>query len=103
MKIMEIITKNNFKMKEIECLNKYKSNEKGEIKAKFIFNKLLTSTFCMFRDCSSLISIDLSSFNTTNVNDMFWMFHECSSLKKKNVKINKSDSKILSQLNEDLK
>ena len=142
--------------KKIEFNYKYKSNEKGEIKAKFIFNKLLTSTFCMFRDCSSLISIDLSSFNTTNVNNMssmfdgcsslksidlssfnttnvkdmssmFWkcsslksidlssfnttnvnvnnmanMFYECSSLKKENVKINKSESKILSQLNIDL-
>ena len=59
----------------------------------------------MFDGCSSLTSIDLSSFNTTNVNvnNMANMFYECSSLKKENVKINKSESKILSQLNEDLK
>ena len=60
---------------------KYKSNEKGEIKVKFKFNKLLTSTFCMFRGCSSLESIDLSSFNTINVNNMYCMFFGCSSLK----------------------
>ena len=57
----------------------------------------------MFEDCSSLISIDLSSFNTTNVKNMGWMFHGCSSLKKEDVKINKSESKILSQLNKYLK
>jgi surface protein len=56
----------------------------------------------MFNGCSSLISIDLSSFNTTNVNNMGYMFYGCSSLKKENVKINKSESKILSQLNKDL-
>ena len=57
----------------------------------------------MFFECSSLKSIDLSSFNTTNVNNMIFMFSGCSSLKKEKVKINKSESKILSQLNEDLK
>ena len=56
----------------------------------------------MFTDCSSLKSIDLSSFNTTNVNNMSYMFFGCSSLKKENVKFNKSESKILSQLNYDL-
>ena len=35
----------------------------------------------MFNGCSSLESIDLSSFNTSNVTDMRWMFDECSSLK----------------------
>ena len=73
---------NNKKMK---FNYKYKSNEKGEIKVKFIFNKLLTSTFCMFWKCSSLISIDLSSFNTTNVKDMWGMFSGCSSLQSINL------------------
>ena len=68
--------KNNINEKNIEIyINnkrikfdyKYKSKEKGEIKVKFIFNKLLTSTSYMFYECSSLKSIDLSSFNTSNV------------------------------------
>jgi len=116
---------NNKKMK---FNYKYKSNEKGEIKVKFIFNKLLTCTFCMFWKCSSLISIDLSLFNITKVNNMGYMFSQCSSLKsidlfsfdasnvhnmiymfggcsslkKENVKINKAGKKILSQLKKDL-
>ena len=66
--------------KKIPFNYKYKSNENGDIKAKFIFNKLLTSTCCMFYLCASLKSIDLSSFNSTNINDMNKMFSRCSSL-----------------------
>jgi hypothetical protein len=40
--------------KKIEFNYKYKSKEKGDIKVKFIFNKLLTSTGSMFKFCSSL-------------------------------------------------
>ena len=101
--------KNNINDKNIDiCINdkkikfsyKYKSNEKGNIKIKFIFKKLLTSTTYMFYGCSSLKSIDLSSFNTTNVNNMESMFIGCSSLKKENVKINKTDKKLLNKINE---
>lgn len=34
----------------------------------------------MFKDCSSLVSIDLSSFDTTKVSDMNSMFEGCSAL-----------------------
>ena len=40
--------------KKIKFNYKYKSNERGEIKVKFIFNKLLTNTTYMFSGCSSL-------------------------------------------------
>ena len=82
--------KNNINEKNIEIyINnkrikfdyKDKSDEKREIEVKFIFNKLLTSTSYMFRNCSSLQSIDLSSFNTSNVEDMACMFDGCSFLK----------------------
>ena len=71
--------------KKIKFNNKYKSNEIGEIKVTFKFNKLLTSTNYMFRKCSSLKTIDLSSFNTTNIKSMNSMFMECSSLKSINL------------------
>ena len=35
----------------------------------------------MFQNCSSLISLDLSNFNTSKVTDMRFMFQSCSSLK----------------------
>ena len=34
----------------------------------------------MFKDCSSLTSINLSNFNTNNVTDMGYMFKDCKSL-----------------------
>ena len=56
----------------------------------------------MFSQCSSLKSIDLFSFDASNVHNMIYMFGGCSSLKKENVKINKAGKKILSQLKKDL-
>ena len=55
----------------------YKIKEIKEIKVKFIFKKILTNTSHMFYNCSSLESIDLSSFNATNVKDMNAMFKGC--------------------------
>ena len=112
--------------KKIPFNYKYKSNEKGDIKVKFIFNKLLTNTCFMFSRCSSLTSIDLSSFNSSNINDMVGMFSDCSSLKsidlssfnssninnlsgmiykcpylkKENIKFNNSDKKLFNLINE---
>ena len=51
----------------------------------------------MFAGCSSLQSIDLSSFNTTNVKDMRDMFCGCPSLKKENVKISEYGKKLLDE------
>ena len=56
----------------------------------------------MFSLCSSLISIDLSSFNVTNVNEMRNMLAGCSSLKKENVKISKNGGKIMDEIKKDL-
>ena len=52
----------------------------------FNTNNVKDMTF-MFSGCYSLQSIDLSSFNTTNVKEMHGMFFKCSSLEKRNVKI----------------
>ena len=84
-----IINENNIDIyindKKIEFNYKYKSNERSNIQVKFIFNKLLTSTCWMFCGCSSLQLINVSSFNTTNVENMRWMFRECSSLQSINL------------------
>ena len=83
-------TKNNLKYidiyineQKIQFKTEYTSNEQGEIRVKFIFHNLFTNTAFMFYECSSLKSIDLSSFNTTNVTNMNSMFYNCSSLRKK--------------------
>ena len=41
---------------------------------------VVTNMESMFSSCSSLTSLDLSSFNTSAVTDMRWMFNRCSSL-----------------------
>ena len=51
----------------------------------------------MFSDCSSLKSINLSSFNTNNVTDMSNMFSYCSSLKKENIIIKNKNDKLLKE------
>jgi surface protein len=40
----------------------------------------VTNMSYMFFECSSLTSLDLSSFNTSKITDMYGMFYECSSL-----------------------
>ena len=79
------INKNNIEIyinnKIIKFNYKYESNEIRKIRVKFKFNKILTSIVFMFYECSSLESIDLTSFNTNNVNNMSYMFYGCSSLK----------------------
>ena len=57
----------------------------------------------MFCGCSSLKSLDLSSFDTTNANNMREMFYNCPSLKKENVKISKNGGKIMDEIKNDLK
>ena len=68
--------------KKIKFDFKYKIKDSKEIKVIFKFKKLLlTNTSFMFYNCSSLESIDLSSFNTINIKSMSYMFSLCSSLK----------------------
>ena len=69
--------------KKIKFNTKYTSNKRGEIKVKFIFHLFLTNTAYMFYNCYSLESIDLSSFNTTKDKNMWSIFSDCSSLKRK--------------------
>ena len=58
----------------------YNFKSKGRYTIKYSFKNKLKSTFLMFYGCSSLTNIDLSNFNTNNVNNMGSMFSGCSSL-----------------------
>ena len=59
----------------------YKFNKEGKYIIEYSFKNNLTKTCFMFYDCNSLISLDLSNFNTQNVTDMGCMFAGCNSLK----------------------
>ena len=80
----QIVDKRDF-MDENDRIWGYKSNEKGEIKVRFKFKKFLNSTNYMIFNISSLISIDLSSFISTEVNNMSSMFWGCYSLESINL------------------
>ena len=61
--------------------------KKGKYKIKYKFKRLLVKANYVFYECPSLISLDLSQFNSANVTDMSNMFYNCSSL----LNINLSD------------
>ena len=69
---------------KVEFNRKYKSSETGLLYVKFKFKKLLVSTSFMFYKCSSLKSIDLSSFNESKITNMMCMFDGCSFLESIN-------------------
>ena len=57
----------------------YKLNE-TENYITLIWNKNLITTSNMFEECSDIIEINLSNFNTSEVTDMRYMFNGCTSL-----------------------
>lgn len=60
--------------------NNTEGNKITKIKRWTYPNTDVVSTSGMFYHCSSLTSLDLSNFNTSNVKDMESMFYGCSSL-----------------------
>ena len=58
----------------------YHFKSKGKYTIKYSFNNNITNISNVFCECSSLIDIDLSNFNTNNVTNMRYMFYKCFSL-----------------------
>ncbi len=65
--------------KKIDFTFNYKFSKKGINKINIKCKKDLTNMSYMFNECSSLTSLNLSNFNTNNVNNMNNMFYNCSS------------------------
>ena len=70
---------------KIDFCYKFKFPSEGKYTIKIIFKKPITNTNCMFMDCNTLSSIDLSNFNTSRVNNMSNMFYNCFSLNNLNL------------------
>ena len=64
---------------------KYKFKKEGKYTIKYSFHNLLTNCNYMFRECKNLTNLDLSNFNTQNVENMSGMFYNCSSLTNLNL------------------
>ena len=58
----------------------YKFKSKGKYTIKYSFINNITNIAYAFCECSKLIDINLSNFNTNNVTNMGYMFSGCSSL-----------------------
>lgn len=52
----------------------------------YLNTSVVTSMYCMFQSCSSLKSLDLSSFDTKNVTNMLMMFAYCKELESLNLR-----------------
>ena len=56
------------------------SRNVGKYTFEIIFNNNLTNLKCFFSECSTITSLDLSNFDTSNVTDMYRMFNKCTKL-----------------------
>ena len=65
---------------KIDFSLEYKFNIKGIYTIKYKFKKKLKTTSSLFFDCSSIISIDLSNFDSSEITSMDCMFANCTSL-----------------------
>ena len=68
------------KENKIDFCEKYQFPKEGKYIIKIIFHIPLINIYRIFMDCITLLSIDLSNFNTNNVQNMSYMFFNCSSL-----------------------
>ena len=65
---------------EVEPISQYTFTTTGEHTVKIILNNNFTNAGNMFACCTSLTSLDLSNFDTSNVREMIGMFAYCTSL-----------------------
>ena len=73
-----IITKNKTKK-----LKKFFTPEKeGDYKIKIIFKQKMTDCRYMFRNCDNIESVDLSNFDSSEVENMHYMFGNCYFIKE---------------------
>ena len=65
--------------------NQITLTQDGDNVIEVCWKKKLNNLEQMFYRCYSLISIDLSNIDTSNVNSTYYMFYNCSSLKSLNL------------------
>ena len=73
------------KIKIDNSTNQITLTQDGDNAIEVCWKKKLNSLEQMFYRCSSLVSIDLSNIDTSNVNSTYSMFYGCSSLKSLNL------------------
>ena len=71
--------------KIIEFTYYYKFKKERKYTIEYSFKNSITKTNHMFRNCNTLINLNLSNFNTNKVSNMSNMFYDCNSLKNLNL------------------
>jgi len=81
-----------------ECTIDYIFEKNGEYNFEINVNANVTSMEGFFEKCSNITSLDLSNFDSSNINNMSFMFNEC--IKLKEIKgINKLNTKKVTDIN----
>ena len=62
--------------------NYFIPDKEGEYEIKLIFKKKIKDCSYMFRNCENIIRLDLSSFDSSDVNNMHYMFGKCHNLQE---------------------
>ena len=88
-KELEELNENNTKLfinnKSYPFKTNFKPTEIGEYEIKLIFTKKIKNLSYLFRNCQNIISIDLSSFDTSQSTNMKYMFGRCWNLEEINL------------------
>ena len=66
--------------KKYKFTKSFKPEKEGLYRIKIKFNTIIKDCNYMFYNCCKLTNIDLSSFDTKNVNNMGYMFYNCLNL-----------------------
>ena len=72
----------------------FKPNNEGIYEIKLNFKKKMADCSYMFSGCLNIISIDLSSFDSTEVTNMHYMFGKCKNLEEINLENLKTENVI---------
>ena len=71
--------------KRVNFCKYFKPEKEGEYKIKIINKEIIKNCSHLFWGCGHIISLDLSSFDSSNVTDMSHMFSNCFGLKEINL------------------
>ena len=82
---------------KVDYEKKKKFNKKGTYEIKLIININLLDAYCMFLGCKNIIEIDLTYFETFNINNMCAMFRNCINLT--NINLSSFNTKNVTNMN----
>ena len=74
----------NMIKEDIKYKLNYKFQNEGKYSFEIQFNENITTMEKFFQECSNIISLDFTNFDTSNITNMYRMFHGCKKLKEIN-------------------